>query len=165
MGRDKPRLVVRPPPAPDPEAEARRAAFIAGVPAAAPAERPQALASPPLERPQALVSVPEPPQAPAAAPASSVSSVAPGEGPPARAAPGARARAEYGSAVLIERKGGRKTRRMTVYLPPELAEQLTRWCRAQGREVSHAIAEALSRYLAEGGAPRPRRRAAEPPAP
>lgn len=50
---------------------------------------------------------------------------------------------------LVEREGGRLRRRRTVYLPPELDERLDRWCTDQGREVSHAVAEAIRRMLDE----------------
>lgn len=50
---------------------------------------------------------------------------------------------------LVEREGGRLRRRRTVYLPPELDERLERWCEAQGREVSHAVAEAIRKMLGE----------------
>jgi hypothetical protein len=40
-------------------------------------------------------------------------------------------------------------RRRTVYLPPDLDEKLEAWCASQGREVSHAVAEAIRRMLGE----------------
>ena len=48
---------------------------------------------------------------------------------------------------LVAREGGRLRRRRTIYLPPELDERLETWCADQGREVSHAIAEAIRRML------------------
>lgn len=39
-------------------------------------------------------------------------------------------------------------RRRTIYLPPELDQRLETWCAEQGREVSHAIAEAVRKLLA-----------------
>jgi hypothetical protein len=57
------------------------------------------------------------------------------------------ARAPFGSKTLIERRGGKVRRRMTIYLPPELADRLVHWCEAQGREMSHMIAEAVGTFL------------------
>jgi predicted DNA-binding protein len=51
---------------------------------------------------------------------------------------------------IVEREGGRLRRRRTVYLPPDLDERLDRWCADQGREVSHAVAEAIRRMLDSG---------------
>jgi hypothetical protein len=51
---------------------------------------------------------------------------------------------------IVRRQSGRVRRRMTVYLSPELAAALTARCGAEGREVSAAVAEAVSRWLAHG---------------
>jgi hypothetical protein len=66
---------------------------------------------------------------------------------PATPAPEARPRAPFGSKTLVERGGGKVRRRMTVYLPPALADRLVRWCEANGREMSHTIAEAVGTFL------------------
>ncbi len=49
----------------------------------------------------------------------------------------------------MEREGGRLRRRRTIYLPPDVDERLERWCADQGREVSHAVAEAIRRMLGD----------------
>ena len=38
-------------------------------------------------------------------------------------------------------------RQMTIYVRPETAERLKAWCRAHGRELSHAADEALAQFL------------------
>jgi hypothetical protein len=48
---------------------------------------------------------------------------------------------------LLERSGGRITRRMTVYLPPALAQRLVVHCAATGRPISEVASDALDRYL------------------
>lgn len=48
---------------------------------------------------------------------------------------------------IIERKGGRVRRRMTVYLSPELARDLGMHAVGQGADVSDLIEEAVSAYL------------------
>ena len=49
---------------------------------------------------------------------------------------------------VLERAGGRLTRRMTMYLSPELARRVVLHCAETGREISDVAAEALERYLA-----------------
>jgi hypothetical protein len=48
---------------------------------------------------------------------------------------------------LIERLDGRELRRMSVYLPPALAERLIAYCDAEGREYSKLIAQAIEKHL------------------
>lgn len=50
---------------------------------------------------------------------------------------------------IVEREGGRLRRRRTIYLPLDVDERLERWCADQGREVSHAVAEAIRRMLGD----------------
>lgn len=52
---------------------------------------------------------------------------------------------------IVAREGGRIRRRRTIYLPPDLDERLETWCIGQGREVSHAVAEAIRRMLGDPG--------------
>jgi hypothetical protein len=52
---------------------------------------------------------------------------------------------------IVAREGGRVRRRRTIYLPPDLDERLETWCIGQGREVSHAVAEAIRRMLGDAG--------------
>jgi hypothetical protein len=49
---------------------------------------------------------------------------------------------------LLERSGGRVTRRMTMYLDPALARQVVLHAAETGREISDIAAEALEHYLA-----------------
>jgi hypothetical protein len=49
------------------------------------------------------------------------------------------------------RKDGRVRRRITAYLPPELAQHLALHAVATGREVSDVVAAAVSAYLTSGG--------------
>lgn len=58
-----------------------------------------------------------------------------------------RKRAPFGSKILVERGGGKVRRRMTIYLPPEIADRLVSWCEAHGREMSHTITEAVGTFL------------------
>lgn len=53
-----------------------------------------------------------------------------------------------GPGIVSRRTGDR--RRMTVYLPPELAERLERRAFEERRELSEIIAAALARHLGEG---------------
>ncbi len=52
---------------------------------------------------------------------------------------------------LLERAGGRVTRRMTMYLDPALAQRVVLHCAETGREISDIAALALERYLASPG--------------
>lgn len=47
--------------------------------------------------------------------------------------------------AVLERIGGRKVRRMTVYLPVDLATRLAVTCAKQDRDLSDVIAEAVER--------------------
>lgn len=49
------------------------------------------------------------------------------------------------------RKDGRVRRRITAYLPPELAQHLALHAVATGREVSDVVTAAVAAYLAAGG--------------
>ena len=57
------------------------------------------------------------------------------------------ARASGSQRGLLERSGGRVTRRMTAYVAPELAKRLSVFCASEGRQVSEVIEEALAGYL------------------
>lgn len=65
-----------------------------------------------------------------------------------RAAP----RAPAGTRALVERRDGRTRRKMMVYLAPETADALRAFCRAEGREMSHTIDEAVQAFLDARGA-------------
>lgn len=47
----------------------------------------------------------------------------------------------------LTRTTGRVTRRMTLYVPPDLARRVLMLCAESGREISDVGAEALARYL------------------
>ena len=49
--------------------------------------------------------------------------------------------------AIIERKNGRKRRRRTVYLPPELDTSLRKYCAEHDIEISVAIEQAVEGYL------------------
>jgi hypothetical protein len=48
---------------------------------------------------------------------------------------------------LLERASGRTTRRMTIYVSPELAKRIVRFSAETEREISDVAAEALEKYL------------------
>lgn len=48
---------------------------------------------------------------------------------------------------LVQRQSGRVRRRMTIYLPPELAKGLAVHCAQSGAEISSVVATVLERYL------------------
>lgn len=48
---------------------------------------------------------------------------------------------------IVTRKEGPARRRMTVYLPPELAQRLSVFCAARGLEMSAIIADAVLAHL------------------
>lgn len=48
---------------------------------------------------------------------------------------------------LVQRQSGKVRRRMTVYLPPELAKRLAVHCAGEGVEMSTVVAEALEKHL------------------
>jgi hypothetical protein len=48
---------------------------------------------------------------------------------------------------LVARRNGRVRRRMTVYLPPELAQQLAVHCTMKNVEISNVVAEAVAAYF------------------
>jgi hypothetical protein len=47
----------------------------------------------------------------------------------------------------VKREDGKVYRRMTIYLPPDLADRLVAWCQSQGRQISHATTEAISLFM------------------
>lgn len=49
---------------------------------------------------------------------------------------------------ILTRAGGRATRRMTAYVPPELAKRAMMFCASEGRQFSEIFEEALASYLA-----------------
>lgn len=49
---------------------------------------------------------------------------------------------------LVQRQDGRVRRRMTVYLPPDLARELAVRCAATGEDISDAVSAAVQAYLA-----------------
>ena len=49
--------------------------------------------------------------------------------------------------AIVTRKNGRQRRRTTVYLPPELVQQLKLRCIQEGKELSVVVAVAVERYL------------------
>jgi hypothetical protein len=49
---------------------------------------------------------------------------------------------------LVERKDGKVRRRMTVYLPPDLARSLMLRSLETGEEASELVSRAVSRFLA-----------------
>lgn len=57
------------------------------------------------------------------------------------------ARHPTGSKGMLQRAGGRVTRRMTMYLAPSLARRVVLLCAETGREISDVASEALERYL------------------
>lgn len=48
---------------------------------------------------------------------------------------------------VLERSGGRLTRRMTLYLEPELARRLVRYCAGVERELSDVTSDAVRAFL------------------
>jgi hypothetical protein len=50
---------------------------------------------------------------------------------------------------LLQRAGGRVTRRMTMYVDPDLAKRVQVYCVVNGREISDVASEALERFLEE----------------
>ena len=48
---------------------------------------------------------------------------------------------------IVKRQDGRLRRRMTVYLPPELAKALSIHCATEGLELSHVVTEAVASLL------------------
>jgi hypothetical protein len=60
------------------------------------------------------------------------------------------ARQPMGPRGMLQRAGGRVTRRMTMYLDPLLARRLVLFCAETGREISDVASEALERYLGAG---------------
>jgi hypothetical protein len=107
--------------------------------------------------PKPAIAIRRPPAAPS--PADVERFVTAGATPPAPATPPA-APAPATSPVtatpstargLHVRKDGRVRRRITAYLPPELAQHLALNAVATGREVSDVVAAALAAYLSSGG--------------
>ncbi len=64
--------------------------------------------------------------------------------------PAAAVPAKKGKGIHV-RKDGRVRRRITAYLPPELAQHLALHAVATGREVSDVVTAAVAAYLAAGG--------------
>ena len=50
--------------------------------------------------------------------------------------------------AVVERRGGRLRRRMTIYFPPELARRLLVHCAREDREASEVVTDAVRRHLA-----------------
>lgn len=57
-------------------------------------------------------------------------------------------RARRGSKKILTRSDGRECRRTTIYLTPATAEALEAHCKAEGREMSRVIEEAVKAHLA-----------------
>jgi hypothetical protein len=53
---------------------------------------------------------------------------------------------------LLERSGGRLTRRMTMYLDPALARRVLLHCAETGEEISDVAAQALEQWLSSQAA-------------
>lgn len=53
------------------------------------------------------------------------------------------------SAAVVERADGRKRRRMTIYLPPDLAKKLKVASAVEEKEMSDIVTSALQEYLSE----------------
>lgn len=67
---------------------------------------------------------------------------------PLQAIPGAQERPQAPAQPgLIERRGGTR-RKASVYFDPDVSAALSAWAKAQGREVSHVVNEAVRQYLA-----------------
>lgn len=48
---------------------------------------------------------------------------------------------------IVQRRDGRVRRRMTVYLPPDLAKKLKIYAVSEDREISDVVAEAVEKML------------------
>ena len=48
---------------------------------------------------------------------------------------------------IVQRRDGRVRRRMTVYLPPDLAKKLKIYAVSEDREISDVVAEAVEKLL------------------
>jgi hypothetical protein len=57
---------------------------------------------------------------------------------------------------ILQRAGGRVTRRMTMYLAPELARRVQLYCVETGREISDVAGEALEAFLRGDATPKAR---------
>lgn len=49
--------------------------------------------------------------------------------------------------AIVTRKNGRQRRRTTIYLPPELVQQLKLRCTQEGSQLSTVVEVAVERYL------------------
>lgn len=68
--------------------------------------------------------------------------------PRAPAGASKRSRAPVGARdSTVRRQDGRVLKKLHVYVPAELGDELTAFCRASGREQSHVVAEALRRLF------------------
>ena len=54
---------------------------------------------------------------------------------------------------LVQRQSGVVRRRMTVYLPPDLAQSLQLGSVKEGREISEMVSDAVQQYLLRHAAP------------
>ncbi len=52
-----------------------------------------------------------------------------------------------GQKGIVQRADGRVTRRMTMYVDPDLAKRVQLYCLQNGREISEVAAEALERFI------------------
>lgn len=55
--------------------------------------------------------------------------------------------------AILARKDGRQLRRMTIYLPPELARRLAIYAAGADMDVSGALAEIVAAFLDDKKAP------------
>ncbi len=63
-------------------------------------------------------------------------------------------KAPFNSTGIVVRSSGRQRRRMTIYLPPDLATQLKVQAVLQDREMSEIVTDAVEMYLTRA-LPRP----------
>jgi hypothetical protein len=100
---------------------------------------------PPVPSPKPVVSIRKPPSDPIAVErfvTDGAAVAAAPENPLAAPTTPARGRG------LVVRTDGRIRRRMTVYLPPELAREISVRCAGDGRDVSDLVTDALTAYIA-----------------
>ena len=62
-------------------------------------------------------------------------------------APATQPRAPRRTKAILARKDGRQLRRMTIYLPPELARRLAIYAAGADMDVSGALAEIVAAFL------------------
>lgn len=63
-------------------------------------------------------------------------------------APRAKSSRKHTPKSLVARSDGRTLRRMTLYLPDELARKLAVFCAREDQEMSSVVSEAVRRHLA-----------------